>query len=143
MIAAGFTVRLNALVVEEPPVHCTVKLAVVAVVGVPLSTPPLLSVNPAGKEPALMDHEYGIVPPLPVNVPLYATPAVAVGKGEAVVIVSAAGFTVRLNAWVVEEPPVHCTVKLAVVAVMGVPLSTPPLLSVNPAGKAPALMDQE
>ena len=89
--AAGFTVRLNAWVVVEPPVHCTVKLAVVAVVGVPLSTPPLLSVNPAGKLPALMNHEYGVVPPLAAKVWLYATPAVAAGRGEVVVIVSGGG----------------------------------------------------
>ena len=96
--AVGFTVRLNAWVVVEPPVHCTVKLAVVAVVGVPLSTPPLLSVNPAGKLPALMDHEYGVVPPLPVNAPLYAAPTVAAGKGETVVIVSAAPACVVADA---------------------------------------------
>jgi len=37
---------------------------------VPLSTPPLLNVIPAGKLPALIDHVYGVVPPVAVNIPL-------------------------------------------------------------------------
>ena len=64
-----FTVRLNVTALADaPPVHCTVKLAVVAVLGVPLSTPPLLNVNPAGKLPPMIDHVYGVAPPAAVNV---------------------------------------------------------------------------
>src|SRR5882724_7382966 len=93
-VTEPLTVRLNALVVADPPLHCTVKFAVAAVLGVPLSTPALLRVKPAGKLPALIDHVYGAVPPVAVNVPLYTTPTVAAGKGETVVIVSAAAACV-------------------------------------------------
>src|SRR5882724_9370730 len=102
LLVGMLTVRLYALLVVDPPVHCTVKFAMVDVPGVPLSTPPLLSVKPAGKVPALIDHVYGVVPPLAVNAPLYAAPTVAVGKGEAVVIVGA------VNACVVAETAALC-----------------------------------
>jgi hypothetical protein len=52
---------------ELESVTFTVNEAVPAVVGVPLTTPPLLSVNPVGNAPALIDQLYGLVPPLAVK----------------------------------------------------------------------------
>ena len=49
---------LYALLPEQVPVACTVKLYVPAVVGVPFKTPPDESVSPAGNvEPALADQD--------------------------------------------------------------------------------------
>jgi len=58
--------RLAALACagELESVTFTVNEAVSELVGVPLICPPLLSVNPAGKEPELNDQLYGAVPPL-------------------------------------------------------------------------------
>ena len=47
---------------------CTVKLLVPAAVGVPLMTPALLKLKPAGSVPELTDQVYGVVPPLAANV---------------------------------------------------------------------------
>jgi hypothetical protein len=63
-------VRLNAFVEDKllAPVTCTVKLAVVAVVGVPVTMPLPLRFNPGGRLPEYRDHEYGAVPPVAVRV---------------------------------------------------------------------------
>ncbi len=46
----------------------TVKFAVPAVVGVPVIAPvELFSVRPAGNDPAVIDHVYGVVPPVACN----------------------------------------------------------------------------
>lgn len=42
----------------------TVKLLVPAVVGVPVITPAVLMVSPAGRVPAVLDQVYGVVPPV-------------------------------------------------------------------------------
>jgi hypothetical protein len=48
-----------------------VNVAVWAVVGVPLITPvEALSVSPAGKDPELMDQEYGVIPTEALSVSL-------------------------------------------------------------------------
>jgi hypothetical protein len=48
-------------------VTCTVKLAVPVPVGVPLITPvDGLRVRPAGRLPAIIDQEYGALPPVAV-----------------------------------------------------------------------------
>ena len=49
---------------ELESVTFTVNEELPAVVGVPLICPELLSVNPAGKLPELIDQLYGVVPPL-------------------------------------------------------------------------------
>ena len=46
----------------------TVKVCEVVLVGVPLSTPVLLSVRPVGSEPLATLQVYGLVPPLAVSV---------------------------------------------------------------------------
>ena len=140
--AAGSTVTANAFVAVPPPVTCTVKLDVPAALGVPLKTPAEDSVNPAGSVPEVTDQLYGGVPPVAASVWLYALPTVPAGSGLTVVIDSAAGSTVTANAFVAVPPPVTCTVKLDVPAVVGVPLKTPAEDSVNPAGSVPEVTDQ-
>ena len=60
-------------------VACTVKVKVPAVVGVPVSAPPVASVNPGGSVPVTRVNEYGPVPPEAVNVWLYAVPTAPEG----------------------------------------------------------------
>ena len=51
------------------PVTFTVKENVPEAVGVPAITPDeAVKVNPAGSEPLLMLHEYGVVPPVACSV---------------------------------------------------------------------------
>lgn len=45
-----------------------VKLNDPAAVGFPETTPPVDSINPIGKDPALTDQVYGVVPPLAISV---------------------------------------------------------------------------
>ncbi len=47
---------------------CTVTVEVPAVVGVPLITPEVDNVRPAGKVPVVTVQVYGAVPPIAVNV---------------------------------------------------------------------------
>jgi hypothetical protein len=81
-------VSANAFVAVCVPLSAarTVKFAVPVVVGVPLNTPALDKLSPAGSAPAVTDHVYGGVPPLATNVCEYAVPAVPLGNGEFVVI---------------------------------------------------------
>jgi len=60
----------------------TVKLDVPDVVGVPPIAPePGLSVSPEGRLPVVIDHVYGLVPPVAWRVVLgYWTPAVPLGR---------------------------------------------------------------
>ena len=61
------TTILNAFVpvLFAASVACTLNDAVPAVVGVPVICPvELFSERPAGKEPEVTDHVYGVVPPL-------------------------------------------------------------------------------
>ena len=70
IFSGELTARLTARFVEKllASVTCTVKLAVPAAVGVPLRTPPLLKLNPAGKLPDASDQLYGVVPPVAAKV---------------------------------------------------------------------------
>ncbi len=70
-------------------VSLTVKLKVPEDVGVPEITPVVaLRTSPAGKEPALIDHVYGVFPPVAVSVAVYAVPALPPGRD---VVVTAGG----------------------------------------------------
>jgi hypothetical protein len=62
-----------------------VKLGELTVVGVPEIVAPL-KLKPAGSVPALIDHVYGLVPPVAVRVWLYATPTTPAMSGELDVI---------------------------------------------------------
>ena len=147
--AAAATAMLNAFVAVlfAASVTCTVNDTVPAVVGVPEITPvDEARLNPAGKAPALIDQLYGVVPPLACSVVEYAVPAVPPGS-DVVVIVGgcAAAATAMLNAFVAVlfAASVTCTVNDTVPAVVGVPEITPvDEARLNPAGKAPALIDQ-
>jgi hypothetical protein len=75
---------------ELESVTFTVNEAVPAVVGVPLTTPPLLSVNPVGNAPEMTDQLYGLVPPLAAGVAAYTACTVPEGK-EPTVMASGAG----------------------------------------------------
>jgi hypothetical protein len=93
----------------------TVKLAVSAVVGVPLLIPVLLArLKPTGKLPVTIDQVRGAVPPLATNVWLYAVPAVAPGK--LAVVTTGRSFTVisRVSGVGSESPRLSVTVKVTV-----------------------------
>ena len=60
--------------------------------GVPLITPVLDKVNPAGRVPLIRDHLSGEVPPLAVSVAEYGIPTFPFGNGEPVVMVRLEGF---------------------------------------------------
>jgi hypothetical protein len=72
------TERVSVLLAVAPPVSAllesetwTVRFDVPAVVGVPLMTPPVVNVSPAGNdEPLASDQVYGGVPPLAAKVVL-------------------------------------------------------------------------
>ena len=50
------------------------------VAGVPVMSPPPLSVRPPGRVPAVMDHTYGCLPPEASSDAEYATVTVAAGN---------------------------------------------------------------
>src|SRR5439155_27368562 len=81
------------MVCEALSLTWTLKVAVVAAVGVPLITP-ADSDKPAGKVAGATDHVYGGVPPVAVNGCEYATATVPAGSGDAVVITSGGGAVV-------------------------------------------------
>ena len=120
-------------------VICTVKLLVPAVAGVPLITPvDALRLKPPGSVPTEILQLYGVLPPVAVNVWLYATFAVAWFR--LFVVMLKPEYIVIDNAWVAVAPlaSVALTVKLLVPAVVGVPLISPVLvLSDSPAGRLP------
>ncbi len=71
-VCSRLIVRLNALVEERLSSSVTriVKLDVPDAVGLPLITPPLLRLKPAGRLPETRDHVYGVFPPLAASVTL-------------------------------------------------------------------------
>ena len=133
--------RLLVVVPATLSVTRTVNVLTPVVVGVPEITPPLDKVRPAGRLPLASDQVYGGVPPCALTVTEYATPSVAAGSGEVVVIVSA-GTIVRLNCpltdcGVGEQLSVAVTVMLNVPFAEGVPVSNPPELRLIPVGSDP------
>jgi hypothetical protein len=148
VVVAGATVRVTGPVVIATgllvSVAFTVRFEVPATDGVPLTTQFVID-NPAGSVPLVMVHEYGEVPPFTPMVPLYGVPTVAFG-GEVRVRVIVAGSTVRLTGPVVVSTvgleSVALTVRFAVPATVGVPLTTQPEIE-RPAGSTPAVMVQE
>ena len=134
----GLMVRSNDLVPVALAVSVTrtVKVNVPAAVGVPLSTPPVLSESPPGAAPpTIAQLVYGVVPPVAANVCVYATPTVPAGNGDAVVIVGGPA-TVKEKTLVATTPALSgtLTVKLKVPDAVGVPLNTPAALRESPGG---------
>jgi len=144
--SAGLIVKLKALdtTAKAASVTVTVKLAVVALVGVPEMTPVAAASNsPAGKEPAVTDQVKGVVPPITARVVAYAAPFVPLWSGD-VVEITRVGLIVKLKALdtVALAASVADRVKLAVAVAVGVPEMMPvAAASDSPAGKDPAAID--
>ncbi len=143
---SGFTVSVNALVVLPPPlsVSLTVKLEPPASEGVPPITPvDAWRLKPSGKLPNAIAQVTGATAPDAARVVEYDAPAVAFGKLD--VVITGLELTVICSACVSVALASSCTftVNDAVPAPVGVPLITPALLSVRPAGSAWAEMDHE
>jgi hypothetical protein len=112
--------------------------------GVPLRTPALVSDMPAGSPLAV--NVYGDVPPLAVIVvDVYATPTVPGGSvdGDSVIMGAAmVSVYARLPVYGAPVPvleSVAVTVTLNVPPAVGLPDSTPALVSVRPAGRPVAV----
>ena len=120
---------------------------VTATVGVPLTSPVLVSVRPAGRVPSANDQLYGAVPPVAARVWEYGTPTWPIGK-EVVRIVIAAGAIVMNKVEVAVAAGDAESVTLNVIglletAAVGVPLIVPVDPIVSPGGNTPAVIDQE
>jgi hypothetical protein len=132
--------------VAELSVTCTVKLLLPAVVGVPATSPLVVSrVKPGGKLPALMAYVNGDVPPLGVQLPENASPTLAAPKLH-VKVKAPAEIGKLLKSWVavcgVADVSVTWTVKLLLPAAVGVPETVPEAPSkLSPGGKDPALIE--
>ena len=115
------------------------RLLLPAALGVPLSTPALVSVRPAGKAPEVTAKAYGPVPPDAVNVCAYAVPAVPAGSVPGASVTTTAALMVGLYDRTPVTPFASVAVmsKLLLTALLGVPLSTPARDSDKPAGNAP------
>jgi hypothetical protein len=101
--------RGTLAVCEFESFTCTVKVLVPFPVGVPEITPELESRSrPAGRLPETIDHVYGVAPPEAVNVALYATPCVAVGKDVVVIEGGGGGGGLPLDA------PDSCTMNVSI-----------------------------
>lgn len=93
MMIVSLALTLCAGVLES--VTLTVTVAVSAVVGVPATEQPDRA-SPAGRVPAVMEHAYGVVPPVAEIAAAYDTPTVPLGnvfviaRGELIVIETAA-----------------------------------------------------
>jgi hypothetical protein len=141
--AVGFVISENDFVAvcdgDPLSVTCTVKVAVPGVVGVPLITPALDSVRPCGKIPEESDQVYGAVPFAGASVCEYAVPSVASGRDVVVIKSPAAMLSTNGLETVCGGVPLSatCTVTFDVPALVGVPLITPALDRVTPAGSVP------
>ena len=136
--------------VALPPalsVNFTVKFAVPAAEGVPPITPvDAARLKPCGKVPADIVHVTGETAPDTASVAEYGEPAVPFAN-VAVVITGLELLSVMLKACVAEAAAAAASVTLTVNETVpltcAVPPMAPALLSVSPAGSAPADTDQE
>ena len=108
-------------------------------VGVPDTTPvDAFNTRPAGNDPAVTDHEYGVTPPVAATVDEYSTPLDATGIDT---VDTTNGFTTRIvNARDALRPSASVTVNVNddVPVAVGVPDTTPvDVENVNPAGTLP------
>ena len=125
---AGLPESVTFTVIGEDP----------ALVGVPLTVHPV-SVSPAGSEPVI-EHEYGVVPPLAVIVPEYGAPTVPFGRPPE--MERGAGAIMIVLFWVAFCAGLPESVTFTVTgdepAAVGVPLTVHPE-SDKPAGKVPVI----
>jgi hypothetical protein len=116
-----------------------VKEKLAALVGVPLITPALERVRPAGIPLPTSVHVYGCNPPVAARETEYCPAKVASGKAGGVVIVKA-GLTTTVNdcrAVCVGFVVAACTVKGKLPDVVGVPESEPEAEREMPGGRGP------
>ncbi len=133
-------------------VTVTVKLSVPVKVplGVPEITPVVpFKVRPVGKLPVVTAQVYGGTPPVACSWVCGYVVLITPAGNDAVVMVNAGGaFTVKVIAWLadifaaVEESVTWKVTELPLPAPVGVPLITPALLKLNPAGRVPAVTVQ-
>ena len=119
-----------------------VKVAVAAVVGVPVITPELLIDKPAGRLPDSMLHITGAVPEA-ASVALYVAPVAPSGSDSVVIVGATAVAVIVIESCFVSLPAsfVALTVKFAVPVVVGIPEILPVDSSSNkPAGSVPVTM---
>jgi hypothetical protein len=109
-------------------------------VGVPEIAPVLaVSVTPAGSAPDVIDHVYGVVPPVATAVVAYAVPVTPVGSVADVVMLIGAAMPIE-KPFTTEcaEPSEHRTPNANEPVADGVPEITPVLgASESPPGSAP------
>jgi hypothetical protein len=124
-----------------------VKLDVPVPVGVPLITPvDATRDSPAGSDPELIDQLYGVMPPVAVNVVLYAVPCVAPGRPVLVTVKVAAANTSSETAAVAVllSASVTANVKSLIPVPVGVPEISegPSFFRMSPAGRVPELSEK-
>jgi len=115
---------------------------VAAVVGVPESTPvELFSVSHAGNDdPEAIEYVYGPFPPVTVMVAVYFVPTVPLPAEQGPQLRFIGGpvtWMVQVAISVLPLASVTCVLNVYVPAVVGLPESTPVLLSVSPGGSVP------
>src|SRR5207237_3913491 len=104
--------QLNVAVWDAASVTRTVNGNVPLAVGVPLIRPVIgLMPTPAGNEPAVNAHEYGVTPPAAVNCSEYGWLITPCATGQAFVIATADAITIlQLNVAVWDAASVTRTV---------------------------------
>ena len=144
------SVRFAVAVCTGVLVSVTLKLNGVAftgAVGVPLIWPVVvLKVSPAGSVP-INCQVYGTVPPEAATVTEYATPTWPFGSDVVLIVSGVLAIVIENDALAVAtgdaESVTWMIVRLFTTSCVGVPLITPPELSVSPAGKVPEMIAQE
>ncbi len=139
-----FTAIVNVCVAVfvgvEESVTVTVNVKLPVPDAVPLRTPPLLSNSPGGSVPLVTVALYGCVPPTTGSAWMYGLPTTAVGTVDDVKT-SGVLATVKVKLVLADLAGVLLSVTVNASgnepATVGVPLSTPWLVKVMPAGSAP------
>ena len=130
----------------ELSVTLTVRFDIPAAAGVPLTVQlSAVRLNPAGNNPESIAHVYGVTPPVTPITSLYGVPTTPFGNTGVVSVNEPGVTTVTLNGPLTlccgVELSVTCTVRAAVPAATGVPLTVHVLpVSVRPAGSVPLVM---
>ncbi len=145
-VMLNFCVAVSAVGVVES-VAFTVKPKVPGAVGVPEIAPvEAFKFRPGGREEEVIDHVYGVVPPVAARLSLYARPCWPLANKVVVTLTGvAAAATVMLSGCVAVSAAgvlasVTIAVKLNDPAVVGVPEIVPlATANVKPAGSVPAL----
>ena len=129
---------------EAASVTLTVKVEDPTVVGDPAMRPLGRMVRPGGRSPMSSSQVLSPVPPLACRACEYRVPTVPDSSGDVLVIASVAAPTDNENTLVAVAPvlSVTLTVKVSDPVALGVPVSTPAVDNVSPAGGEPKLTVQ-